>query len=114
MGIVILGANGQIGRKLITLVADSCHLNRARIRKAGQAHPMRKPAVDEIGVAGLESDVRPVCAWGRDRPDNCQHGDRDTKPRAFAQTCRAPVWPPCCWPCAMKQAPVARHVHSSS
>lgn len=57
MRILVVGANGQIGRKLITLVADSPHVSRAMIRKAGQADALRELGADETVVADLEGDV---------------------------------------------------------
>lgn len=57
MRILIAGANGQIGRKLIERIADSTHQSRAMIRKAEQADALRELGADETIVADLEGDV---------------------------------------------------------
>lgn len=58
MRILIVGANGQIGRQLITCIADSPHASRAMIRAAEQAAALRESGADEAVVADLEGDVR--------------------------------------------------------
>lgn len=62
MRILIAGANGQIGRKLIALIATSTHSSRAMIRKTEQADTLRELGADETIVADLEGDVHAVVA----------------------------------------------------
>lgn len=62
MRILIAGANGQIGRKLIALIAASAHSSRGMIRKAEQADTLRKLGADEIVVADLEGDMHAAVA----------------------------------------------------
>lgn len=57
MRILVVGANGQIGRKLIGCIAGSPHVSRAMIRKADQADALRDAGADETVVADLEDDV---------------------------------------------------------
>lgn len=64
MRILVVGANGQIGRQLITAIAHSTHDSRAMIRKAAQADALHECGADETVVADLEGDVRAT-------PDGC-------------------------------------------
>lgn len=57
MRILVVGANGQIGRKLIRCIADSGHASRAMIREAAQADALHGLGADETVVADLEGDV---------------------------------------------------------
>jgi uncharacterized protein YbjT (DUF2867 family) len=56
MHIVIIGANGKIGRQLIQLLAGTEHRVRAMIRKEEQAPELKRLGADEIVVADLEKD----------------------------------------------------------
>lgn len=57
MRILIVGANGQIGRKLISRITAGTHVSRAMIRKAEQADALRELGADETIVADLEGDI---------------------------------------------------------
>ncbi len=56
MHVLIAGANGKIGRRLIQQIDDSHHGARAMIRDAGQADELKQLGADEIAVADLEGD----------------------------------------------------------
>lgn len=57
MRILIAGANGQIGRKFIALIAESAHASRAMIRRPAQADTLRDLGADETVVANLEGEL---------------------------------------------------------
>lgn len=56
MLVLVAGAHGQIGRRLIARMQDGPHRSRAMIRDPGQADEMRDLGADEIVVADLEDD----------------------------------------------------------
>lgn len=58
MQVLIVGANGHIGRRLITRMSSGPHQSRAMIRHAEQAAELRELGADETVVADLENDVR--------------------------------------------------------
>jgi uncharacterized protein YbjT (DUF2867 family) len=57
MQILIVGANGDIGRRLITLIASGPHQSRAMIRHPEQSSELYELGADETVVADLEKDV---------------------------------------------------------
>jgi uncharacterized protein YbjT (DUF2867 family) len=57
MQVLIVGANGDIGRRLITLIASGAHQSRAMIRHPGQSSELYELGADETVVADLEKDV---------------------------------------------------------
>ena len=56
MRVLVAGANGQIGRHLVRLLAENAHEVRAMIRSKDQAQIMRDLGVDSR-VADLEEDI---------------------------------------------------------
>lgn len=56
MRVLIVGANGNIGRRLIQQMAPGRHQSRAMIRDAGQAAALLVLGADETVVADLEGD----------------------------------------------------------
>ncbi|MEP7186396.1 MAG: SDR family oxidoreductase [Rhodanobacter sp.] len=60
MRVLIVGANGHIGRCLIRQMSSSPHQSRAMIRDADQAARLRELGADNIVVADLESDFGQV------------------------------------------------------
>lgn len=88
MRILIAGANGQIGRKLIRAIANSPHHSRAMIRQADQADTLRELGADQTVVADLEGDLSgalPDCdaviftagSGGHTGPEKTDAVDRD-------------------------------------
>jgi uncharacterized protein YbjT (DUF2867 family) len=57
MKIVIVGANGKIGRQLVQLFAGTEHQVRAMIRNEEQASELKRLGADEIVVADLEKEI---------------------------------------------------------
>lgn len=60
MKILVAGANGQIGRKIIKLLSDSEHQVRAMVRDSRQVDKMKQLGADETVVADLEGDLKEV------------------------------------------------------
>ena len=58
MRVLIVGANGHIGRRLIKQMSSSHHQSVAMIRDADQARALRDLGADETVVADLEADVQ--------------------------------------------------------
>lgn len=56
MRVLIVGAHGQIGQRLIKQMSQGPHQGRAMIRDPDQADSLRNLGADEIVVADLESD----------------------------------------------------------
>ena len=56
MRVLVVGAHGQIGQRLIRQMSDGTHQSRAMIRDAGQADALRKWGADDVVVADLEGD----------------------------------------------------------
>jgi uncharacterized protein YbjT (DUF2867 family) len=56
MNILIVGANGQIGRHLIEKVAETEHKSVAMVRKEEQADALKKLGADEVVIGDLEKD----------------------------------------------------------
>lgn len=88
MRILIAGANGKIGRKLISAIADSPHRSRAMIRHADQADTLRELGAEQTVVADLEADLSgtlPDCdavifsagSGGHTGPEKTDAVDRD-------------------------------------
>ena len=58
MNVLIAGANGKIGRRLIPhLVADDIHVT-AMVRDAAQAQSLKELGANDVAVADLEGDCR--------------------------------------------------------
>ncbi|HIL22334.1 MAG TPA: SDR family NAD(P)-dependent oxidoreductase, partial [Alcanivorax sp.] len=58
MNVLIAGANGKIGRRLIPhLVADDIHVT-AMVRDAAQAQSLKELGANDVVVADLEGDCR--------------------------------------------------------
>jgi len=58
VNVLIAGANGKIGRRLIPhLVADDIHVT-AMVRDAAQAQPLKELGAADVVVADLEGDCR--------------------------------------------------------
>ncbi|MDA3919982.1 MAG: SDR family oxidoreductase [Salinisphaera sp.] len=62
MKILVAGAHGQIGQRLIKAIADSDHSSIAMIRNAGQAPEMTALGAHETVVADLEDDCSDALA----------------------------------------------------
>lgn len=60
MRVLIVGANGQIGRRLISQMSSGPHTSQAMIRSPKQARELRDLGADGTVVADLESDVQPA------------------------------------------------------
>lgn len=58
MRVLIVGANGNIGRRLIKQMASGPHQSQAMIREPGQAAALRELGADDTVVADLEEDVQ--------------------------------------------------------
>lgn len=58
MKILVAGANGQIGRKVVKLLSDSNHQVRAMVRDDEQVDLMKQLGADETVVADLEGEIR--------------------------------------------------------
>jgi uncharacterized protein YbjT (DUF2867 family) len=60
MRVLIVGANGHIGRRLIRQMSTSPHQSRAMIRNPMQGEALRELGADDIVVADLEGDITPA------------------------------------------------------
>lgn len=60
MRVLIVGANGHIGRRLISHMSSGPHQSRAMIRDAEQAETLRELGADDTVVADLEGDCGPA------------------------------------------------------
>lgn len=60
MRLLVVGANGHIGRRLISQMSSGPHQSRAMIRDAGQAESLRELGADDTVVADLEGDCGPA------------------------------------------------------
>jgi uncharacterized protein YbjT (DUF2867 family) len=60
MHVLIVGANGHIGRRLIRQMSTSPHQSRAMIRNPMQGEALRELGADDIVVADLEGDITPA------------------------------------------------------
>ncbi|MGY0556790.1 SDR family oxidoreductase [Lysobacter sp. A421] len=58
MRVLIVGANGQIGRRLVKQMASGPHKAQAMIRSAEQAAGLRELGADATVVADLEDDIQ--------------------------------------------------------
>jgi len=58
MRVLIVGANGQVGRRLIKQMAAGPHQSQAMIRSAEQAAGLRELGADATVVADLENDIQ--------------------------------------------------------
>ncbi|MEN8700031.1 SDR family oxidoreductase [Bacillus infantis] len=56
MNILIVGANGQIGRHLIEKLAETEHKSVAMVRKEEQVNELRDLGADEVIIGDLEKD----------------------------------------------------------
>ncbi|MGD6844574.1 SDR family oxidoreductase [Bacillus infantis] len=56
MNILIVGANGQIGRHLIGKLAETEHKSVAMVRKEEQVNELRDIGADEVVIGDLEKD----------------------------------------------------------
>jgi uncharacterized protein YbjT (DUF2867 family) len=57
MKVLVAGANGQIGRKIVKMLSESDHQVRVMIRNEDQKDVMKKLGADEIVIADLEGDI---------------------------------------------------------
>ena len=57
MNILIAGANGKIGRRVVRLLADSNHSTRAMVRDVDQIPGLERLGAYEVVVADLERDL---------------------------------------------------------
>jgi uncharacterized protein YbjT (DUF2867 family) len=57
MNVLIIGAHGQIGRRLIHAIDDSEHTARAMIRDDAQREQMQAIGAREVVVADIEGDI---------------------------------------------------------
>ncbi|GAB3684565.1 SDR family oxidoreductase [Salinisphaera aquimarina] len=62
MKVLIVGAHGQIGQRLVQQMADSSHQSRAMVRSADQQDRMDGLRADETVVADLEGDCSAALA----------------------------------------------------
>ncbi|TAL86848.1 MAG: SDR family oxidoreductase [Rhodanobacter sp.] len=60
MRVLVVGANGHIGRRLIKLMSSGPHQSRAMIRDPDQAEALREMGAHETVVADLEGDCGPA------------------------------------------------------
>ncbi len=60
MRVLIVGANGHIGRRLVKQMSSSPHQSRAMIRDATQDEALRELGADDTVVADLEGDITPA------------------------------------------------------
>lgn len=60
MRVLIVGANGHIGRRLLQQMSSGPHQSQAMIRSAEQATELRELGADSTVVADLEKDVQPA------------------------------------------------------
>lgn len=58
MKVLIVGANGKIGRHLVRLLGESDHICRAMVRDPSQEWELRRLGADEVVVADLEGTCR--------------------------------------------------------
>ncbi|MBH8600735.1 SDR family oxidoreductase [Thermoactinomyces sp. CICC 23799] len=56
MNILLLGANGKIGRKLVSLLKETPHHLRAMVRKEEQVPVIQRLGADEVVIGDLEKD----------------------------------------------------------
>lgn len=62
MRVLIVGANGQIGRRLIQAMGGSTHQSRAMVRDEAQREYMTTLGADEVAVADIEGDCSAAIA----------------------------------------------------
>lgn len=88
MRVLIVGANGLIGRLLIGQMVSGSHRSRAMIRSPEQASALTELGADAIVVADLEQDVQPALSscdaviftagsGGKTGPEKTDAVDRD-------------------------------------
>lgn len=88
MRVLIVGANGHIGRRLITQMSSGPHQIQAMIRSPAQASELRELGADTIVIADLEKDVQPALdgcdaviftagSGGKGGPERTDAVDRD-------------------------------------
>lgn len=102
MRVLIVGANGQIGRRLVRQMAAGTHQSHAMIRNADQARALQELGADEVVIANLESDVQPALdgcdaviftagSGGHTGPDKTDAVDRDGAIAMIDAACKAGV-----------------------
>lgn len=88
MRVLIVGANGHIGRRLLKQMPSGPHQSQAMIRSAEQATELRELGADSTVVADLEKDVQPALdgcdaviftagSGGKGGPEKTDAVDRD-------------------------------------
>lgn len=65
MRVLVVGANGQIGKQIIELLNDSEHTPLAMVRKEEQANAFQKKGVEAV-VADLEGSVNTIAKAAKD------------------------------------------------
>lgn len=102
MRVLIVGANGHIGRRLIKQMVSSPHQTQAMIRKPEQASELRDLGADSTVVADLTQDVQPALdgcdaviftagSGGNTGPDKTDSVDRDGAIAVIDAACKAGV-----------------------
>lgn len=56
MNVLVIGANGQVGRKIVKELADSNHKATAMVRKEEQVDKLKEIGADNVVLANLEED----------------------------------------------------------
>lgn len=57
MNVLVVGANGAVGRKVITQLKDTEHSSVALVRKEAQVSELENTGADKVVVADLEGDI---------------------------------------------------------
>lgn len=102
MRVLIVGANGHIGRRLIKQMVSSPHQSQAMIRKADQASELRDLGADSTVVADLTEDVQPALdacnaviftagSGGNTGPEKTDSVDRDGAIAVIDAACKAGI-----------------------
>ena len=60
MDVLVIGANGQVGRKIVKELADSKHNATAMVRKEEQVDKLKEIGADNVVLADLEKDFSHV------------------------------------------------------
>lgn len=102
MRVLIVGANGHIGRRLIEKISSSPHQSQAMIRNAGQARALLDLGADATVVADLEDDIQHALdgcdavvftagSGGHTGPEKTDAIDRDGAIAVIEAACKAGI-----------------------